>query len=38
MVSDRERLLWRAISRGLKLIVSAIDQYIGREESAASRR
>jgi hypothetical protein len=38
MVSDRERVLWQAISRGLKLIVSAIDQYLGREESAASKR
>lgn len=38
MVSDRERVLWQAISRGLKLIVSAIDQYLGREESAVSKR
>jgi len=37
-MSERERLLWQAISRGLKLIVSAIDQYIGREDSAASKR
>ena len=28
-VSERERALWRAISRGLKLIVRAIDQYVG---------
>jgi hypothetical protein len=27
-MSDKERALWQAISRGLKLIVSAIDRYV----------
>ena len=27
-MSDKERALWQAISRGLKLIVNAIDAYI----------
>jgi hypothetical protein len=27
-VSDRERTLWQAISRGLKLIAGAIDSYL----------
>jgi hypothetical protein len=30
-VSERERALWQAISRGLKLIVNAIDQYVGKQ-------
>ena len=30
-MSEKERVLWRAIARGLKLIVNAIDQYIGKE-------
>jgi len=34
-VSDRERALWQAISRGLKLIATAIDQYLGKETSAS---
>jgi hypothetical protein len=38
MMSERERALWQAISRGLKLIVTAIDQYIGKDEPAASKR
>jgi hypothetical protein len=38
MMSERERALWQAISRGLKLIVSAIDQYVGKGESTAARR
>ena len=39
-VSDRERILWQAISRGLKLIVNAIDQYLGKEAptGAADKR
>jgi hypothetical protein len=36
VVSDRERLLWQAISRGLKLIVSAIDSYL-KEPAKQSR-
>jgi len=27
-MTDRERALWQAISRGLKLITAAIDQYL----------
>jgi len=37
-VSERERALWRAISRGLKLITAAIDQYIGEREPARTSR
>ena len=37
-MSERERALWQAISRGLKLIVNAIDQYIGKAESTPSKR
>jgi hypothetical protein len=37
-VSERERVLWRAISRGLKLIVNAIDQYIGKDQPATPKR
>jgi hypothetical protein len=37
-VSERERLLWQAISRGLKLIVNAIDQYVGRETPTGAGR
>ena len=37
-MSERERALWQAISRGLKLIVSAIDQYVGKDEPAAAKR
>jgi hypothetical protein len=37
-MSERERLLWQAISRGLMLIVKAIDRYLGKEESAATKR
>ena len=33
-MSERERVLWRAISRGLKLITAAIDQYVGEKETA----
>ena len=33
-MSERERLLGRAISHGLKLITAAIDQYIGEKETA----
>jgi hypothetical protein len=36
LVSDRERALWTAISRGLKLIASAIDNYL-REPAEQSR-
>ena len=36
-MTERERLLWQAISRGLKLIVNAIDACVGRAE-ASSRR
>jgi hypothetical protein len=35
-MSERERALWQAISRGLKLIVNAIDQYIGKETPTGS--
>ena len=35
-MTDRERTLWRAISRGLKLIVAAIDDYV-REPSPQRR-
>jgi len=35
-VSDHERLLWQAISRGLKLIASAIDSYL-KEPARPSR-
>jgi hypothetical protein len=38
VMTDRERLLWQAISRGLKLILNAIDQYVGKGESTAARR
>ena len=37
-MSERERALWQAIRRGLMLLVAAIDQYVGREGSAASKR
>ena len=37
-MSERERLLWRVISRGLKLITTAIDRYIGETEPAAAGR
>jgi hypothetical protein len=37
-VSERERMLWQAISRGLKLITTAIDQYIGSKEPARTSR
>jgi hypothetical protein len=37
-MSDKERALWQAISRGLKLIVNAIDTYIVKEESAITKR
>jgi hypothetical protein len=37
-VSDKERALWQAISRGLKLIVKSIDQYIGKEEPSSTAR
>jgi len=30
-MSPAERALWQAISRGLKLISSAIDAYLGQE-------
>ena len=33
-MTDRERALWRAISRGLKLITAAIDRYVGEAEPA----
>ncbi len=33
-MSERERMLWRAISRGLKLITAAIDRYVGEREPA----
>jgi hypothetical protein len=35
-MNERERLLWRAISRGLKLITQAIDDYL-KEPARASR-
>jgi hypothetical protein len=35
-MSDRERTLWQAISRGLKLITAAIDEYIGKDTPAAT--
>ena len=38
MVNERERALWQAISRGLKLIVSAIDQYIGKDQPTSPNR
>ena len=34
-MSERERALWQAISRGLKLIVNAIDRYVSREPPQA---
>jgi hypothetical protein len=37
-VSERERMLWQSISRGLKLITTAIDQYIGTKEPAQTGR
>jgi hypothetical protein len=39
-MSERERALWQAISRSLKLIVTAIDQYVGKETptGAADKR
>jgi hypothetical protein len=37
-VSERERALWQAISRGLKLIVNAIDQYLGKDDPAHAAR
>lgn len=37
-MSDRERILWQSISRGLKLITTAIDQYIGSKEPARTSR
>ena len=37
-MSERERLLWRAISRGLKLITTAIDRYLGEQEPASAGR
>ena len=37
-MSERERLLWQAISRGLKLIVNAIDQYIAKETPTGAGR
>jgi hypothetical protein len=37
-VSDGERILWQAISRGLKLITAAIDQYLSKEPAATGRR
>jgi hypothetical protein len=37
-MSERERALWQAISRGLKLIVNAIDQYVSKDEPAAAKR
>jgi hypothetical protein len=38
MVSDRERALWQAISRGLKLMVTAIDRYVSAAEQTAVGR
>lgn len=35
-MSERDRLLWTAISRGLKLIVAAIDQHL-KEPAKVSR-
>ena len=37
-VGERERALWQAISRGLKLITAAIDQYIGKDTPAPGSR
>ena len=37
-MSERRRMLRRAISRGLKLITAAIDQYAGEKEPAAPGR
>jgi hypothetical protein len=37
-MSERERAPWQAISRGLKLIVKAIDEYIGKEEPSSTAR
>jgi hypothetical protein len=35
-VSERERLLWTAIKRGLKLVYDAIDEYL-KEPARTSR-
>ena len=37
-MNERERALWQAISRGLKLIASAIDTYIGKAETTATKQ
>ena len=37
-MSAPERALWQAISRGLKLIVNAIDQYVAKAESTSPKR
>jgi hypothetical protein len=37
-MTERERALWQAISRGLKLIASAIDQYLGKETHTRAGR
>jgi len=37
-MSERERALWQAISRGLKLITAAIDQYLRTARAAESKR
>ena len=37
-MTDRERTLWQAISRGLKLITAAIDEYLGEREPARTGR
>ena len=37
-MSERERALWWAISRGLKLITAAIDQYLHAKEPAQPDR
>jgi hypothetical protein len=37
-MSERERMLWQAISRGLKLITTAIDRYVGEKEPAPTGR
>ncbi len=36
-MSERERLLWQAISRGLKLITQAIDTYL-KEPAPTGKR
>ena len=37
-MSEKERVLWQAISRGLKLITSAIDRYVSGAEPAEVKR